>query len=960
MSVNEAIRTEFPELNGDQLKAVGSTKGPLLVIAGPGSGKTLVLVIRALNLLLQGYAEPREIMLCTFTEKAAFELRDRLSYTAKKLGYRGDMSELLVGTIHGICNSFLLRYRHRTPLGNNYEVLDDLTQLLFIFEHFDKIIGPRENNCYLGRWATRWTAIEGARRYFNKITEELIAPEELLQSTNQFVQAIGNSYMAYCSKLFEANRIDFAHQQKVFLDLLSDAEIGTSILDRIKYVMVDEYQDTNYVQEQLLLRLAGADKNLCVVGDEDQALYRFRGSTVRNILEFPSHFENCPTVTLSINYRSHGNIIYSYNKFMSSWNWCNPSGGKPFRYDKTIIPDPISTFPDYPAVFAVWGESRSDEASRLADLILFLKQHRIIEDESQVALLLHSVRLEHSGHYLQAFANRGIAAFCPRARGFFENDEIQLMVACFALLLGYYANGRGELSGPALKNLGNYVDGCILVLSRRCAHDDSLAVLLRQYAGEIEGLAPGQSLDLRLADYFYRFVAHEPFSTFMNNENRARNLATFSQLLSVFQSYYHYTVVTAYNRLYLRLHFFNSFMRLLYDGGINEYEDADLPFPKGHVQVMTIHQAKGLEFPVVIVGSLSNSIGSKKDVDRVLQPYYHRPLYEPMNRITGFDRMRLHYVAFSRAEKMLVLTGSDAPKNHFDPIWQNLPQWPYVDQSVLTSLFFRLRQRMALKKSYSFTGDLKVYETCPRQYQYFRHFEFTPSRSAEIFFGALVHQTIEDLHRLVLDGWDGRIDEVRVREMFDFNFNHLLGRGIRPIGKKQKDEAFSQVMNYMRNNVDEMKRVLETEVDVSVEKENYILTGKIDLLLGGDGCLELLDFKSQKRPSPGDRRLEGYRKQLCIYAHILEQRYGKKPDRLLLYWTGEPKKEDALMVYPYQPGLVEEAGRHFDGVVSKIIAKDFAINAKPERKVCAECDLREYCLNVGTLKLKPADKMKQE
>ena len=177
MNVAKPIFKEFPELNDAQRKAVGQTEGPLLIIAGPGSGKTLVLVVRALNILLRGLAEPREMLLCTFTEKAAFELRDRLSLSAKKLGYQGNLSELLVGTIHGICNDFLLRYRHRTPLGNNYEVLDELTQLFFIFDHFDEILGPEEEDGkYLGRWTTRWTAIEGARNYFNKITEELVDP----------------------------------------------------------------------------------------------------------------------------------------------------------------------------------------------------------------------------------------------------------------------------------------------------------------------------------------------------------------------------------------------------------------------------------------------------------------------------------------------------------------------------------------------------------------------------------------------------------------------------------------------------------------------------------------------------------------------------------------------------------------------------------------------------------------
>ncbi|MFB3887107.1 MAG: ATP-dependent DNA helicase [Thermodesulfobacteriota bacterium] len=943
MKIAKAILKEFSDLNDAQRKAVGHTGGPLLIIAGPGSGKTLVLIVRALNLLLQGLAEPREILLCTFTEKAAFELRDRLSLSAKKLGYKGNLSELLVGTIHGICNDFLLRYRHRTPLGNNYEVLDELTQLFFIFDHFGEIIGPEEDGKYLGRWTTRWTAIEGARNYFNKITEELVSPDRLNRSREAFIQAIGRAYKSYVEKLSETNRIDFAHQQKLFLQLLEDREVARAIRERVRYVMVDEYQDTNYVQEQLLLRMAGSEKNICVVGDEDQSLYRFRGATVRNILEFPWNFKECPVINLSINYRSHPQIIRAYNKFMSSWDWKDHSGENLYRYKKVISPDPDGTFAEYPSVFAIWGENREDEARRFADVVHFLKKHKVIEDESQIALLLHSVRSEHSGPYLEALAARGISAFCPRARAYFENEEIQFMVGCFAVLLEYYGDLRGEISGRNLQELAAYVDECLQTLAKDYHDPHPLAKCLQKFSTEVASLGPGETLDRRLGDYFYEFIAREPFVTFLKNENRARNLATFSQLLNVFQNYYHYTVITARNREPLRFHFFHSFLRLLYEGGINEYEDPDQPFPKGHVQVMTIHQAKGLEFPVVIVGSLAVQLSSPKDVDRTIGGYYLRKPFEPEDRITGFDRMRLHYVAFSRAEKILVLTTTDHPKIHFNSIWQGLPQWPYVQKNLLRALFFRLRSRMVPKKTFSFSSDLKVYETCPRQYQFFRHYEFMPSRSAEFFFGALVHQTIEEIHRWVLDGKANRLNKNKIKEFFEFNLHHLINRGIRPIGQRQREEAFGQVLNYFGQNKEEIRRVIETEVDVSVEKEDYILTGKIDLLMGGDDKLELLDFKAQPRPVGDADLLKSYHNQLCIYAHILEQRYSKSPDRLLLYWTGEPQKKDALMVFPYRPKMVEEAGSHFDAVVKKIQAKDFRLQAPPESKICKECDIRLYC-----------------
>lgn len=946
MTIAPDILKHYPDLNPAQRDVIGHLDGPLLVIAGPGSGKTYSIILRTLNLLLLGKAASRQIVLCTFTEKAAFEMRERISAAAQKVSLGNDLSELRVTTIHGLCNQFISQHRHNTQLGSNYETLDELTQLLFIFEHFEEVIGSEENGLFLGRWKTKWTAIEGARNYFNKITEELVDVDQLAASGSLFLRLIANAYRAYKAALYANNRVDFPHLQSIVHGLLEVEKQRRALTSDIRYVLVDEYQDTNMVQEQLLLKLTEHSGNLCVVGDEDQSLYRFRGATVRNILEFPGRFPNCQVIKLTTNYRSHHAIINRYDRWMASIDWSNPRGA-PFRFDKTIGADPEGEHPDYPAVISVWGRDARDEAERFADLVAFLKSQKVVEDYSQIALLLHSVREDHSRSYLSALETRGIPAFCPRARAYFEYHEIRLMVGCFALLLGWYGDGRGHVAG-AVANLARYVDQGLVDLARRFAPPHPLSHQLREWIDEIAALQRGQSLDMRPADYFYRLLAIDPFIAALKNENTARNLAIFSQLLNVFQNYYHYTVVTHGNREYLRFHLFNSFLRLLYDGGINEYEDPDRPFPKSHVQMMTIHQAKGLEFPVVVVGSLSKQLSSSKGIDRDLAPFYQRSPFEPENRITLFDRMRLHYVAFSRPQKLLVLTTHEPPKDHFASIWQGLPQWPYVETELLAAQRFALRDRMPVKKSYSFTGDLKIYETCPRQYQFFREYDFTPSRSAVIFFGLLVHQTIEEIHSTVLDGKIATLNKPRIRELFERTFQFLSLTDVRPIGQSAKEGAFTQVMNYFQQNQAEMRRVIQTEVDVSLEKDGYILVGKVDLLLGSDGKLELLDFKTSERSTdPG--LLATYEDQLCTYAHVLERRHGKHPERLLLYWTAEADKADALMEIPYRREKVEGAGLRFDRVVSLIQARDFAITQVPEAKVCKECDLKALCTTEGVL-----------
>jgi DNA helicase-2/ATP-dependent DNA helicase PcrA len=172
---------------------------------------------------------------------------------------------------------------------------------------------------------------------------------------------------------------------------------------------------------------------------------------------------------------------------------------------------------------------------------------------------------------------------------------------------------------------------------------------------------------------------------------------------------------------------------------------------------------------------------------------------------------------------------------------------------------------------------------------------------------------------------------------------------VRPIGDVARKAAFQQVMNYFHQNQDEMRRIIQTEVDVSLEKDGYILTGKVDLLMGGDGKLEILDFKTSPRPTDSPDLLEAYERQLCTYAHILEQRHGRTVDRLLLYWTAEPEKDKARMALPYRPDRIEEAGVHFDETVKRIQAKEFQVTNPPEGGICKECDLRLLCHAEGII-----------
>src|SRR5690606_33341100 len=155
--------------------------------------------------------------------------------------YKGDLFELRTGTIHGVSNRILQEHRHRTPLGNNYGTLDDLGQLLFLYDHFEDVVGAASEP-YFGKWRTKWTAIRGMRDYFNKITEELLGAADLMDDDNPFLVELGRAYGQYRTTLFQENQIDFAHQQRLVVELLDQSEVRNRLTSGIRYVMVDEYQ----------------------------------------------------------------------------------------------------------------------------------------------------------------------------------------------------------------------------------------------------------------------------------------------------------------------------------------------------------------------------------------------------------------------------------------------------------------------------------------------------------------------------------------------------------------------------------------------------------------------------------------------------------------------------------------------------------------------------------------------
>jgi DNA helicase-2/ATP-dependent DNA helicase PcrA len=431
-------------------------------------------------------------------------------------------------------------------------------------------------------------------------------------------------------------------------------------------------------------------------------------------------------------------------------------------------------------------------------------------------------------------------------------------------------------------------------------------------------------------------------------------LAKLSHFLKTFQNYYHIDIITEKSREWIPKLFFMSFLNFLMKVGIDDYEDLDNPIPKGHVQILTIHEAKGLEFPVVIVGSLDKRIQNNENVsDKYLKQFYHRPIFEPENRIDEFDIMRQYYVAFSRASKILILTTSNKPNYIISPLYNRLNRWTEINKRLLYNQKFTSKKRFNPKKSYSLTSHINTFEICPRSYQFYKEYDFSPSRSAPRTFGSLVHNTIEEIHNIILDENKSKITIEYIKDfLFENNYKSLIYAGLQPLSQDQKNSALEQIINYFIQNYDILAKIVETEVEVSVEKLTYILSGKIDLIFEENGTYNILDFKTDQKPESDDPLLQLYYKQLYIYAYILKERYGVYPKKLYIYWTSIADREQALVEIPFNENDIRRAGEYFDTIITFIQNKKFKVKEAPKQKICRECDFKKHCMTEGLIKLK--------
>lgn len=607
-------------LNDKQREAAVWTEGPLLILAGAGSGKTRVLTHRIAYLIEEKGVDPWNILAITFTNKAAGEMKTRVMNTVRE-----GASSVWVSTFHSLCVRILRRHCEHLGYGNNFSVYDADDQKTLMKQVLKKL--NADPKLYKDR---------AMLNYISDAKNHLISPEVFAKNASEFRDGkIALIYQTYQEELKRNNAMDFddllVNMVRLFL---CRPEILENYQNRFRYIMVDEYQDTNYAQFKLVELLAGKHKNLCVVGDDDQSIYRFRGADIRNILEFEEAFPGAKVVKLEQNYRSTGNILTIANEVIRH---------NRARKDKTLwTANAEGELPHYHQF-----ETGEMEAEFIARMFLGKKEKG--RDWKDMAVLY---RTNAQSRLLEeACIRKNIPYLLVGGVNFYQRKEIKDVLAYLKTI----ANGVDDLAVSRIINVPKRGIGAVTIgkLSVYSADKDIHLYDAVKEAGSIPGIGKAA---LKIADFVKQIEALRAFSrdsqhtiaelieavlrdTGYQQELEAEGDAEGKERLENIQELVSKAAGYEKEAENPSLDEFLELVALVAD--VDRMDESD-----SRVTLMTLHSAKGLEFPLVVMAGMEDGL------------FPNMMIVASEKREEMEEERRLCYVGMTRAKEELYLTGA--------------------------------------------------------------------------------------------------------------------------------------------------------------------------------------------------------------------------------------------------------------------------------------------------------------
>jgi DNA helicase-2/ATP-dependent DNA helicase PcrA len=919
-------------LTDQQVDVILFRDRPLLIIAGPGSGKTEVISWRAVHLVRSGAAQPENLLVTTFTNKTALELKDRIQRRLPKV----NVELMQVSTLHSFCAFLLRQHAEVSRLPENFRILDEDSQRLFVYAN-RRELGLAE--IVKGRPAE---FLENVIDLFNLATEEMVDPgqfhrwcekkrnecEECESELWQEETTVCAAYQRYTNLLISRRLADFAHLQRFAVELLErNPGIALKLRNQFSDVLVDEYQDTNAAQVDILKRIVSADgAGLAVVGDDDQSIYRFRGATVKNLLKFQESFPNANIILLSQNFRSREPIVAGSQRVIVH---------NPVRMEKTLFTKRgIGS-----DVLLVYEKTAAEEAVAVVDLLRKFHQQGKIRRWSDVAILLRSVR-SYAEAYISALAAAGIPHAVIGSGGFFEREEIAQLYDLLVRFLGagkewgdlYLRDTIVGLAYPTIEALKQHKMNLL-----ESASDNGLREIGVQNAADRGKLLALLDLKQRvqskkhsgLLAVFYELLAVTGCFARLAEEGRdeeLENIGLLSRLIGAFDEY-------GGTKNYYP---FQDYMQILREG---KTEPVIEP-PADAVQIMTLHQAKGLEWPVVVVGSvMKGRLPTTDRKPRYELPYTLRASGEPEVEDPHLvDERKLFYVGATRARDLLILSTADVvnkrgggPSVFLNELFgDDLRSAADLSRARILEIESRGGEPLGPRPRYSFS-QLAYYLQCPLRYKYaFLHgMETLPPDPVD--YGANVHRALEEVHRRAVGGkvaGEGDAAEI-VAHTWQVN-----PRADPEQDKKAREAAIAQLGQYIRLHQTDLGRVDRPEVNFTFALEENVLSGKIDLLRhDAEGKMEIVDFKTSPALSI---RLENIDTQLDLYALGMETQSEMMVGKQTVHFL----KDDAVQSWEWSDSKKAEVRIRLVELLSRINSREF----DSRRDYCPRCtEFHDIC-----------------
>lgn len=954
-------------INEEQKKAIEKTEGPLMIIAGPGTGKTRTLIERTRYILNQGLARPEEITLTTFTKKAAEELISRLSEEGEK--WNG--AQVHVFNFHQMAGKLLQAAPSQIPYQPFYRIVSPEEIRRLVFQHWPILTGR-------GKFSPEFLNTEEGRAFldlrdaFLCLFPRANAPNAGQEKRNQraylhLMERIREGFVGWdegkesqsAKKLLSRfqkmlvyyNILDYSEILYQAARVLEDEKTLRTAQKSCRYLMVDEYQDTNPIQEKILSRLAQGTGNLCIVGDDDQSLYRFRGATVENLFTFTDRYPGAQVIRLNKNYRSAPKILALAQNFIE----------RPYGNEKDQVVSGLRYQKD---LFAQRKEAKGQAflyeekdpktwAEGICDLIEDL--HRQGQPYSQMAILSHSVRDYNENMTLlrKALKNRTIPLQETGSGRLTSQEEVKGILAALLLtLLGERKKDEGEDFGlPALFS----------ALPRK--GEEERKALQKEWE---DFFNEGKWTDLTsfalsfLKGFPFKELAEEALQGNRRGKEKIKALAAYLKAEEEIAISDQREKIGKENRIQWARWLWEDWKTLKernIEAGSLEETDED------GVRIMTIHQSKGLEFSTVILeeDSLKKTYYPPKEGTDLLPPsplLAHPPQKKWAERM---DRLRETYTAMTRARDLLILTRTEVktPWGGVRPLAPYLErinrELPPLNRKEALDIFPAFSpEKGKTKKIYAYTTDLALYETCPRRYFFHRVLEIPSPKTDQAAFGSLVHWGLKNLHEKRKAQENFSAEEKDLEKEFERTL-FLAGEGLKKGGQRLSPKSLDQAKKILlRYPIREKDRILKgdllAEQNFRLSMENYLLQGNLDLLM--DGGRGILDFKSSV-PKEGPL-LDRYLGQLKVYRILVEgreeeQKKGREKQEKEkreegLYDLSALLEEglDPLFLWRFSEKDLQREKESVDHIVQQIEKGAFQ-QKSARKKDCLDCPFRFFC-----------------